>query len=153
MIAGQGSGPDLRVAAARFLKFAGVGVVGFVADASILQAQLSLLAVSPYAARFVSYLAAATVTWWLNRNLAFRDASAARPVRQWASFVATNAVGGAANYAVFATCIAVLPLGARHPVLAVGAGSIAGLLFNFTLSKKFVFRIGVPTLRPEATSD
>jgi putative flippase GtrA len=145
--------PDFRAAAARFLKFAGVGVVGFLVDAIFLHLQVSVLAVSPYAAKLASYLVAATVTWRLNRSIAFPDASIAQPAQQWARFVATNAIGGGVNYGVFATLITVLPLGTRAAVLAVAVGSIAGLVFNFTLSKKLVFTIELPNLRPEVMSE
>jgi len=127
------------IGAPKFLKFSGIGVIGFLVDASVLQSAVSLFHVSPYAARLASYLAAATVTWWLNRNLTFHEASHAEPASQWARFVALNTVGGAINYGVFAGLVATSPLAAHYPVLAVAAGSISGLCFNFLLAKKFAF--------------
>jgi putative flippase GtrA len=127
------------IGASKFLKFSAVGAIGFLVDASVLQSAVSLFYVSPYAARLASYLAAATVTWWLNRNVTFREASQARAGAQWARFVGLNTIGGAINYGVFAALIATLPLAAHYPVLAVAAGSISGLCCNFLLSKKVAF--------------
>ena len=123
----------------KLLKFAGIGIVGFAVDAGVLQGAISLLAVSPYAARVASYLAAATTTWWLNRHWTFREALHVEPARQWARFLVVNMTGGIANYTVFAALVASVPLVTVHPVLGVAAGSLTGLLFNFLLSKKFAF--------------
>jgi len=123
----------------RFLKFAGIGVIGFGVDAGVLQAAISFFAASPYSARVASYLAAATTTWWLNRNLTFRESLHVQPARQWARFLVVNLTGGIVNYATFAVLVATVPLVTLHPVLGVAAGSLAGLIFNFLLSKKFAF--------------
>ena len=125
--------------AGKFLKFSGIGIVGFLVDVGVLQAAVTTSAVSPYAARLASYLAAATTTWWLNRQFTFREASHAAAATQWARFLAVNAIGFGANYLTFAALVATLPLAATYPVLAVPAGSLAGLCFNFLLSKKFAF--------------
>ena len=65
---------------------------------------------------------------------------AGRIHHQWARFVAVNAFGGAVNYAVYAALIASGDPFTAHPALAVAAGSLSGLFFNFTASKKLVFR-------------
>ena len=123
----------------RFVKFSGVGIVGFLVDVSVLQSAVSAFGISPYVARLASYVAAASATWWLNRQFTFTDASRTAPAIQWARFLAVNAIGFSANYVTFAVIIATLPLAAKYPVLAVPFGSLAGLLFNFFLSKKFAF--------------
>ena len=48
--------------------FAVGGALGFVVDAGISQALVSFGHWSAYLARIVSFLAAATVTWWWNRR-------------------------------------------------------------------------------------
>ena len=131
--------PHLLLDVRRFVKFSGVGIVGFLVDVSVLQLVVSAFGISPYVARLASYVAAATTTWWLNRQLTFTDASRRAPAAQWARFLAVNAIGFSANYLTFALVIATVPLAARYPILAVPAGSLAGLLFNFFLSKKFAF--------------
>jgi len=56
----------------RFLRFALVGTIGFVVDASVLRLVVAIFAINLYAGRLVSFLAAATVTWLLNRTFTFR---------------------------------------------------------------------------------
>ena len=59
--------------------------------------------------------------------------------RQWAVFLLVNLIGFACNYGTYAALVALSPLSARHPVIAVAAGALAGMLGNFFLSRRFVF--------------
>jgi putative flippase GtrA len=124
----------------RFLKYLGIGAVAFLIDVASFQVALSLAGMSPYAARVVSFLAATTAAWWLNRTFTFHDASNERPERQWGRFMAANFVGGAVNYSVFVVVMATLPIAQAYPVLALAAGSGAGVFFNFTAYCHYVFR-------------
>jgi len=125
--------------AVQFVKFGLVGVVGMVVDTIVLY--LGLWAgLEFFAARVPSYFAAATTTWALNRAFTFRNADHAPLHRQWAAFVAANAVGGGVNYAVSVVLEATIALVAAYPVLAVAAGALSGMVFNFAASKRLVFR-------------
>ena len=98
------------------------------------------LGAGPYGGRVLSYIAAATATWALNRAWTFRHrAKGASATRQWLLFLAVNLVGFAINYGTYAALIANLPLAQAHPALGVAAGSIAGLAGNFLLSRRLVF--------------
>lgn len=127
----------------RFMKFLGIGVIAFFIDVAAFQATLRLAHASPYVARPVSFVVAVTAAWWLNRTFTFADADGVRPDLQWARFFAANLVGGAVNYATFVLIIATVPVAAAYPVIALAAGSLAGLLFNFTAYRRFVFRTDV----------
>lgn len=121
-------------------RFGVVGVAGFLVDAGVLLAALAL-GLGPWAGRVVSYLAAVTATFALNRAWTFAGRAPAAPVgAQWARFATVNLAGFALNYATYAALIAAVPLVARYPVLGVAAGSIAGMGANFALSRRFVFR-------------
>jgi putative flippase GtrA len=124
----------------RLLQFSGIGVAAFLIDVVVFQATLSLADMSPYAARVVSFVIATTAAWWLNRTFTFRDADGVRPGLQWARFFGANLVGGAVNYATFALLIATLPIAKAYPVLALAAGSLSGVSFNFTAYLRYVFR-------------
>jgi putative flippase GtrA len=126
------------VISGQFLRFAAVGVAGFVVDAAALYAALALGA-GLYSGRIVSYLAAATATWALNRHYTFREGRTDRPALEWIRFLAANSVGGAVNYGTYAAMVTLLPFVAAHPWLGVAAGSFAGLVVNFTLSRRLVF--------------
>lgn len=123
----------------QFLRFGVVGTAGFVMDSAVLLGILALGA-GPYAGRVVSYLAAASLTFALNRTWTFRAAARAPVARQWGSFVALNLLGFAANYGTYAALLAASPLVADQPVLGVAAGSIAGMFINFAVSRRFVFK-------------
>lgn len=123
----------------QFLRFGVVGTAGFVMDAAVLLGMLAL-GTGPYAGRVVSYLAAASLTFALNRAWTFRAAARAPVARQWGRFVALNLLGFAANYGTYAALLAASPLVAAQPVLGVAAGSIAGMFINFAVSRRFVFK-------------
>lgn len=129
------------------LRFGVVGVVGFLVDATVLYGGL-WLGLGPWLGRVLSYLAAATTTFALNRAWTFRDAARAAPLRQWALFLLVNLAGFAANYGTYAALTAGLPLVAAHPVLGVAAGSLAGMAGNFVLSRRLVFRAAPASLAP-----
>jgi putative flippase GtrA len=111
-----------------------VGAAGFVVDASVLLLLAHAVGLDIYVARLLSWLTAATATWWLNRTLTFKDRSASL-LRQWLMFLAANSGGGLINIGVSSALIA-----ARlAPVAAVACGALAGLLWNFLASRRFVF--------------
>lgn len=123
-----------------FARFAIVGTGGFLVDTAVLYLCLAVVANSYYGGRLIAFLVGATFTWLCNRHFTFVGAPRAAPIKQWRHFLAVNAVGGAVNYLTYAALIASFDLCRDIPVLAVGAGSIAGLAFNFLGSKRFVFR-------------
>ncbi|RJF84376.1 GtrA family protein [Azospirillum cavernae] len=125
--------------AVQFGKFGVVGVVGLLVDTAALYAGLAV-GLEFFAARIPSFFAAATVTWILNRAFTFKGAAAEPLHRQWAKFIAANAFGGVVNYGVSVGLEAGVDVVAAHPFLAVAAGSIAGMFFNFAASKHLVFK-------------
>ena len=128
----------------QFLRFALVGAAGFLVDAGVLQLAMQLTSAGFYLGRIVSYLAAATFTWSLNRRFTFAASRRANPGAEWWRFLAANAVGGLINYGVYAALVMTVSEVAAWPTLGVAAGSIAGLVINFTLSKRLVFNNRLP---------
>jgi putative flippase GtrA len=135
--------PRRRALAAEFLRFGVVGSAGFVVDTAVLYSALAAGA-GLYGGRILSYVAAATATWAMNRAWTFREArnrpGGAALSRQWALFLAVNLVGFLVNYGTYALMVGNFPLAAAHPVLAVAAGALAGMGGNFLLSRRYVFR-------------
>lgn len=129
-------------------RFGIVGVAGFVVDAGVLTLGLQA-GTGPWAGRMLSYVAAATVTFGLNRAWTFRGADRSRPVaRDWGLFVIVNLVGFVCNYGTYAALISSVPLVREVPVLGVAAGSLAGMAGNFLLSRRYVFRSRYETAVP-----
>jgi putative flippase GtrA len=122
----------------QFLRFGLIGTAGVFVDASALYGAMHGLGLGHYSGRILSWLIAATFTWSMNRRFTFEDDRPA--LVQWMKFLAANAVGGLVNYGVYCLLVYFSPVVAAYPIIGVGAGSIAGLFFNFTASKWVVFR-------------
>lgn len=133
-------GPRLAPLTWQFAKFAMVGVAGLVADIAALDVAMRWLRAGPYLGRVFSFLCGATTTWILNRTYTFQGSRPEPLLAQWARFLAANAIGGAVNYATFAVLVSETVTVASQPMIGVAAGSVAGMVFNFMASKKFVFR-------------
>lgn len=130
--------PARRAVILRFLKFGVVGTLGFVWDTATVYATSPWVGL--YAAGLVAYLVACTLNWLLNRLWTFRDHEHGGALRQWTLFVASNAGGFVLNRGTFFALVAAMPLCRNYPVLAVAAGSLAGMFANFTVASRVVFR-------------
>ena len=136
-------GQDRRGLPARqFVAFSAVGTVGFLVDVATLYVVMSQLGAGLYGGRVISYLVAASSTWALNRRYTFRAQRSTKRTGEWGRFLAANAIGGLVNYATYAVLVTFHAAVAAYPVMGVAAGSVAGLLFNFTASRYLVFRGG-----------
>ena len=122
----------------QFIMFGTVGLVGLVLDTATVYALRHQLGL--YGAGLVSYVIAATGTWVLNRAWTFRGAGSGPAHRQWARFLAANAVGFVLNRGTYALLVTFVPLCAAQPVFATSAGAVAGMFVNFNLSRTMVFR-------------
>ncbi|MDD5034634.1 MAG: GtrA family protein [Methylococcaceae bacterium] len=128
----------LRIPAS-FWRFGLVGVGGLFVDMAVLYAVMWGLGLAAVSAKVFSFLAAATFTWWMNRQYTF-GRSGKSLLHEWASFLATNAFGGAVNFAVYTAMVTLSFPYAWMPALATAVGSVSGLLFNYTASRHIVFK-------------
>jgi len=131
----------------QFGKFGLVGVVGLVVDVLVVSLCVRVGDLDVYSSRVASYLCAATTTWALNRAFTFSDAARGGILRQWATFLAANLVGGVVNYGVYSGLVASIALFHSYPEAATAAGSLAGMFFNFAASKRFVFKTTRETVK------
>lgn len=122
----------------RFIRFGAVGVLGFMVDAATVTATAPRLGL--YAAGIVAYLVAATANWFANRVWTFRGPHRLSMVRQWGTYLAANSLGFVLNRGTYVVLIATVVLCHDHPVVAIMAGSVAGMFANFFLSQRVVFR-------------
>lgn len=118
----------------RFLRFCVVGTLGFVVDAGLLAALADGLGMDPYLARVFSFLAAATVTWWLNRHYTF-EARRAPSRAEWARYLLLMLLGAAINYGAYALAITFWDVARARLWIGVAIGSVAGLAVNFATSR------------------
>ncbi len=120
--------------------FAISGALGFAVDAGIVQFLVRELAINPYGARVVSFLAAATTTWGFNRRYTFAGHGGGSRRRELLRYLIAMAGGFALNYGAYAACVLFWPIVREWPAIGVAAGSVAGAALNFLTSKYWIFR-------------
>ena len=120
-----------------FIRFGIVGSLGFCWDTGTVYALKGIAGI--YIAGACGFLVAATANWALNRLWTFRHLDHIAAHHQLLRFLMANFIGFIFNRGVFFTLVSISPLCRSQPVLAIVAGTAAGLSFNYFLSKKFVF--------------
>jgi putative flippase GtrA len=131
------------IAASKLVRFGAVGGAGFFVNEAALVIAKTLLQLGDHSAWLFGFAVAVTFTWWGNRTFTFHEHKSAGHrgmLGEWARFVATNSFGAIANYAVYAALVEFAPWPLKVPYLALFFGVLVGMVFNFTLSKKLVFR-------------
>lgn len=128
-----------------FLRFGLVGAVGFLVDAGVLQALLSL-GWDRVGARAVAIPVAVFATWVLNRSFTFPEAQSGPAVRSLLRYAGVSAVGAAVNFLVYTALVLASAAMARQPLWALAIGSVVAMLVNYLGSRHYAFRS-----RPMAT--
>ena len=124
----------------QFIRFLIVGSIGFIVDTAVLYIGLYMIGLNHFTGRLFSYMIAATATWYLHRKFTFSESDTAKPLKQWGHFLIANGIGGLINFGIYS---AVVTYGKEHfltPLVGIFLGSIAGLAFNFVISRVFVFK-------------
>lgn len=122
-----------------FMRYCLVGLVGMGVDAGILELSVGA-GIAPLVARVMSMACALMTTYTLHGRFTFRVAGLADRSR-WLKFMASNLLGAAINYGVFALLLFTLPFtdARASRFVALAAGTAAGLGFNFWANRRFVF--------------
>lgn len=122
----------------QFLRFCVVGVVGLAVDLAVLYA--TAWALGWYGARVLSFTAAATTTWWLNRRYTFQAGAAGSSVlQQYLRYMVSMLGGAALNYTAYVATLHWLNVPGKA-ALGVALGSCAGLLSNYLTARHLVFK-------------
>jgi putative flippase GtrA len=130
-----------RVFRSKFLRFALIGSLGFLVNEAALYLLLRLGHLNKDQGFFPAFLVAVTFTWWGNRTITFREHAADKGLLgEWAAFLVANSFGLLANAAVYFSLVHFAPSPASNPQIALAAGTLTGMLFNFASSQRFVFR-------------
>jgi putative flippase GtrA len=124
----------------RFLRFGLVGAVGFVVDAGVLQALVSLAGWGPIAARLVAVPTAVFATWLLNRTITFPESHSGPALRSLWRYAVVSAAGAGVNFCVYSALVFALQAMAAVPLVPLAIGSIVALVVNYLGSKHFAFR-------------
>lgn len=128
-----------RTLVMQFMRFGVVGVIGFLCDATTVYAMRHVIGQA--GAMILAYFIAASMNWLINRLWTFRGVGGAgNLLRQWGIFLAANSLGFLLNRGTALTLTYTVPFIDQHVVLALVAGTLAGMFSNFTLSRRLVFR-------------
>ncbi|WP_317214819.1 GtrA family protein [Gluconobacter sp. GP1] len=128
----------------QFLRFGVVGAFGFFVDwgsVEALRPEIGLIA-----ATIAAYFVAATVNWILNRAWTFRTSAADNQhlILQWLRFLIANSFGFLLNRGAVFLLYAFVPFTVHHPFTALAIGAGCGMMANFNLSRRLVFRAKIP---------
>jgi putative flippase GtrA len=131
---------------AQFCRFAAVGAVGFLVDLGVLLVLVRGIGAHPYLARPISVLAAMLFTWAVNRTFTFSIERTTSLMRELLLYITVSLGGSIINYLVY--CAVYWIIGVNFPLalaVSVAAGSLAGLVWNFSASRRLVFKQGGAT--------
>ena len=121
--------------------FAVGGVLGLLVDATVVQTLVGAAGWDPYLARVLSFLLAATVTWWWNRRYTFAARRSDRAAHaEWLHWLGLMSFGALINYGVYALLLLNFAALHRWPAVAAAAGSAVAALVNFATARGILFK-------------
>lgn len=88
----------------------------------------------------VSFLAAASAAWAMNRNYTFRDRAGDGRRTEWLRYLAVAALGAAAHFLTFRATVAGVDFVASNPWLGIIPGSLASFIVTYAGASSLVFR-------------
>lgn len=119
--------------------FATGGILGFFVDTVVLYALLEAL--GPFVGRAVSFVTAVFVTWIFNRSLTFKWRRSGLNLKaEFFAYFGLMCIGGSVNYLLYAWLISSYQTISASPVIAVAAGSVAGMAVNLSTSRFALYR-------------
>lgn len=130
---------DMKRDAKSLGRFVVVGCIGFGIDGGILTALTHWAGWTPWHARIPSFLTAAFATWLLNRHFTFDARSVERTSVEAILYLAIQGGGAALNLVIFGACLAYFPGLRVIPIVPLAVGAVAGVLFNFSLSRYLLY--------------
>jgi putative flippase GtrA len=124
----------------RMLRFGLVGFAGAAVHMGGFWLAQQFLGLGNSTAWSLSFLAAATSTWFMNRRFTFQDRARANQRDEWLGYLAVAAFGAGAHFLTFHGAIRLIPFFAQHPALAIIPGSLASFVVTYSGASAFVFR-------------
>jgi putative flippase GtrA len=121
--------------------FAVGGLIGLLVDAGVVQLLVSAFHWNVYLARVLSFLLAATATWWWNRQRTFATRSSGRSLLgEWLHWMALMGFGAVVNYGVFVLCLMLFPSWHSWPAAGAAVGSAMAAGVNFLSARMMLFK-------------
>lgn len=130
----------LRTLSVEGCAFLVVGSLGFLTHAGLLVLLVDGAGLDPYPAWFPAFAVAVAVTYVLNRAWTFRHRAGHDRGREFTRYGLLQSLGAAINNAVYGFLLWLHPLFLNRPVLALAAGSVAAMAFNYVSARQLAFR-------------
>ena len=121
-------------------RFIGVGAAGFCVDAAVMTLLIAAVGWGPLESRAVSFPAAVTVTWQLNRWLAFPGRGPSSTSVEFLAYAGIQVLGAIVNVGVFVACLRAWPVLTGMPVVALAVGAAVALVFNYCSLRWVLYR-------------
>ncbi|KAB0464673.1 GtrA family protein [Vibrio kanaloae] len=126
----------------KVVRFAVVGVGGFVVDCSVFALLHYVFGVPLMIARIGSFIAAATTTWFGNRVLTFGfrgQGNWSEKLIQWQKFMFSASISAVPNILCFKLMTGLLPPITGVVFIAMAVGTLVGMVTNYLFSQYWVF--------------
>lgn len=118
----------------QFIKFSVVGTLGFGVDVSFFYIFSQVFSLG--LARTIAFLVAVIFTFLLNRSFTFLVEKQTGFFREFIKYFFSMILGGLANLASSLYLLYQIKFFESYQFIPLAVGSVAGLLINFSLSKK-----------------
>jgi putative flippase GtrA len=122
----------------RLAWFGVAGLLGFAVDASVLSVAI-WLGSGPRLGRLVSFLAALTATWLINRSRTFGDRAGPPSLLEFIRYATASSLAGLVNLGVYMALVSSAPFFRAWPILALAVSTAVAMLINFWSYLKVVF--------------
>jgi putative flippase GtrA len=120
--------------------FTVVGTIGFAIDAMLFLLSNSVYGWSIAGARTLSASCSIVTTWSLNRRFTFSHRKSPGRTAELFRYSLVQLFGLLVNIGVFALTLWLIPPLRDVPVIALGSGAAAALVFNFLTARALAFR-------------
>ncbi|MFV2031473.1 MAG: GtrA family protein [Gammaproteobacteria bacterium] len=125
----------------RSFKFAIVGGIGFLVDATVLIIIFEFMQLDLIYARVIAFSFAASSNWILNRAFTFSDINlVGKKSAEWIRFFISAIVSAIPNLGIFFLLMLILPESLVFVIFAMCCGILAGYYSNYRLARVWVFR-------------
>ena len=120
----------------KFFKFAIIGTIGFVVDATILLIFVNILNIEIYISRIASFCCAVLITWLLNRKFTFDLSSInMKKSKEYIYYFIIQFIGVLINYTIFIILINQYLILKQNLIIPLAIASIIAMFFNFYMLK------------------
>ena len=118
----------------QFLKFSGIGTLGFLTDSGVFY--ICNLLLGNFYSRLISFFIAVVFTYIFNKRVTFNIEKSECFWKEFPAYFCSMIAGGLVNLLMFFILVYFYNFFSERQLLAIAIGSLSGLSINFLLSLK-----------------